>query len=205
MPVFSRPLQSSSAANSSAGPPVPDPFFGAQQGHNKNLGVPDVSPRRPSEGWLRNPAWIGSSSLVFIMPLNLLAITDGGINPPHFYYSHGEIEAAHQAYGEPGPNLSNTQPSQEPAIAPTLSSSDSANPVVQSVIDVDSGMLFLYDLPSSFDFIGSFSRKNRPPHQRINCLLCYQQKPGFQPRQVGHEETSKHQIRLHQHRKHLPH
>ncbi|EDR02051.1 uncharacterized protein LACBIDRAFT_332644 [Laccaria bicolor S238N-H82] len=41
-----------------------------------------TSPRRPSEFWLKNPAWI-----------------DGAIDPPHFYGSHEEIEAALHAAG----------------------------------------------------------------------------------------------------------
>ncbi|KIJ94158.1 hypothetical protein K443DRAFT_110911, partial [Laccaria amethystina LaAM-08-1] len=49
------------------GPPIP-PFA--------------MSPRRPSDFWLKNPAWI-----------------DGAIDPPHFYHSHEEIEAALRAAG----------------------------------------------------------------------------------------------------------
>ncbi|KAG2131759.1 hypothetical protein DEU56DRAFT_914323 [Suillus clintonianus] len=37
--------------------------------------VPLPREPRPSDGWLRNPAWI-----------------DGGVNPPCFYHSHAEIE-----------------------------------------------------------------------------------------------------------------
>lgn len=37
--------------------------------------VPLSHESRPSDGWLRSPAWI-----------------DGGVNPPRFYHSHAEIE-----------------------------------------------------------------------------------------------------------------
>lgn len=55
--------------------------------------------RRPSAGWLRNPAWI-----------------DGGVNPPKYYFSHEEIDAACCASGvEPPPRY--TQP--EIPVAPS--------------------------------------------------------------------------------------
>ncbi|EDR00505.1 uncharacterized protein LACBIDRAFT_334128 [Laccaria bicolor S238N-H82] len=64
---------------------------------NTDTAIGDV--RRPSAGWLRNPAWI-----------------DGGVNPPKYYFSHEEIDAACRASGvEPPPRY--TQP--EIPVAPS--------------------------------------------------------------------------------------
>ncbi|KAG2352818.1 hypothetical protein BDR07DRAFT_1497566 [Suillus spraguei] len=43
--------------------------------------VPLSHESRPSDGWLRSPAWI-----------------DGGVNPPRFYHSHAEIEEVRNTY-----------------------------------------------------------------------------------------------------------
>ncbi|EDR02066.1 uncharacterized protein LACBIDRAFT_332670 [Laccaria bicolor S238N-H82] len=70
--------------------------------------------QRPSAGWLRNPAWI-----------------DGGVNPPKYYFSHEEIDAACRMSGvEPPPRY--TQP--ETVVVPSqpydiLSSRVSPTPV----------------------------------------------------------------------------
>ncbi|KAF8878266.1 hypothetical protein CPB84DRAFT_1688378 [Gymnopilus junonius] len=44
--------------------------------------APITNAQHPSEGWLRNLAWI-----------------DGGVNPPHYYYTHEEINEALTAAG----------------------------------------------------------------------------------------------------------
>ena len=61
-----------------------------------------TSPRRPSEFWLKNPAWIGEEYLFLfdvIRTDHSLFQIDGAIDPPHFYHSHEEIEAALRAAG----------------------------------------------------------------------------------------------------------
>ncbi|KAF8804697.1 hypothetical protein BYT27DRAFT_7107079 [Phlegmacium glaucopus] len=61
------------------------PFTQATNGNPPAPHTDEPAPRdlrRPSEGWLRNPAWI-----------------DGGINPPVYYLSHEEIEATCHAHG----------------------------------------------------------------------------------------------------------
>jgi hypothetical protein len=69
------------------GPPIP-PFA--------------MSPRRPSDFWLKNPAWIGEPHFYLF---NIVRTDhssfhiDGAIDPPHFYHSHEEIEAALRAAG----------------------------------------------------------------------------------------------------------
>lgn len=48
---------------------------------------------KPSAGWLRNPAWIGKCSPLTLTPLaHNFTVKDGGVNPPHFYYTHEEID-----------------------------------------------------------------------------------------------------------------
>ncbi|KAG1860347.1 hypothetical protein F4604DRAFT_1930239 [Suillus subluteus] len=66
---------------------------------------PQVSPRRPSEYWLRRPGWI-----------------DGAIDPPHFYISQEEIDNARRVYGYLA------QPVSQPATTPTLT-----QPIIQSM------------------------------------------------------------------------
>ena len=57
-----------------------------------------LSPHRPSEGWLNDPAWIGmwyiKTSLFHADDLLL----DGSIDPPHFYYSCKEVIATLHAH-----------------------------------------------------------------------------------------------------------
>lgn len=117
MPTLSRPLQPSSAANSVVRCNTAEPdVFG-----------PPVSPRRPSEGWLRSPAWIGLFlEVLFPEKISSFENTDGGINPPHFYYSHEEIEAARSRYGPPAPIRGDAVQSYEPHIDPALSRPDPA-------------------------------------------------------------------------------
>ena len=48
---------------------------------------------KPSAGWLRNPAWIGKcSQCTLTSSAHDLTVQDGGVNPPHFYYTHEEID-----------------------------------------------------------------------------------------------------------------
>lgn len=55
--------------------------------------------RRPSAGWLRNPAWIGTLFSIHASRKFSFLNADGGVNPPKFYYSHEEIDAAFRASG----------------------------------------------------------------------------------------------------------
>lgn len=53
----------------------------------------------PSAGWLRHPAWIGKVCLLLPCFCLLIFSPDGGTNPPIFYHSHEEINAALIAAG----------------------------------------------------------------------------------------------------------
>ena len=56
-----------------------------------------VARPQPSAGWLKNPAWIGEVLIILCLFLLMLFVPDGGVNPPQFYYSHEEIDAAHRS------------------------------------------------------------------------------------------------------------
>jgi hypothetical protein len=127
MPVFSCPLQSSSAVNSAANGPTADPFFRSPQSHSKD--PRDVSPQHPSNGWLQSPAWIGVDFVIYWSSTEIsLVISDGGIDPPHFYYSHAKIEAARRKYGKSGADRNDTPCRQVLAIDPVLLRSDALAP-----------------------------------------------------------------------------
>ncbi|KAF9463063.1 hypothetical protein BDZ94DRAFT_1309169 [Collybia nuda] len=72
---------------------------------------------RPSEGWLRNPAWM-----------------DGGVNPPRFYHSHEEIQDTLRMWGysppqPPAPVQETHQPPTPlPVTAHPVFPSNPANP-----------------------------------------------------------------------------
>ena len=69
----------------------------------------DTDVRRPSAGWLRNPSWIGMFINIYTSRSFSLLGADGGVNPPQYYYSHEDIDAACSASGvEPPPRY--TQP-----------------------------------------------------------------------------------------------
>ena len=69
----------------------------------------DTDAQRLSAGWLRNPSWIGTFINIYTSRLFSLLGADGGVNPPQYYYSHEDIDAACRASGvEPPPRY--TQP-----------------------------------------------------------------------------------------------
>lgn len=60
--------------------------------------TPVPNNQRPSDGWLRNPSWIGQFMCFSIVHL-LKFVSDGAVNPPRFYHSHDEIHATLLAWG----------------------------------------------------------------------------------------------------------
>lgn len=70
-------------------------------------GIP-LSPRRPSDHWLRHPSYIGNFCLFQLLPVAEFH-PDGCLDPPHFYLSNDEIEHTCRAYGHMA------QPSVQPA------------------------------------------------------------------------------------------
>jgi len=73
--------------------------------------VSNPNSQRPSEGWLRQPAWIGTSLHLYSV-FRAEISSDGGVNPPRFYYSHEEIDEALIAAGHPPRNRSDQQAAQ---------------------------------------------------------------------------------------------
>jgi hypothetical protein len=74
-----------------------------------HLLVPLVSPRRPSEFWLNNPAWIGMFLICKVDTYLIIPVSaDGALDPPHFYHTRADIAAALRAAGRhvPQPLLS---------------------------------------------------------------------------------------------------
>jgi hypothetical protein len=69
-----------------------------------------LSPRRPSEGWLKNPSWIGEHILTSPNGPILTFYLDGGLNPPHFYITHDEIHDALLAAKQPFSSASHQEP-----------------------------------------------------------------------------------------------
>lgn len=66
-----------------------------------NSVLPDIplSPRRPSDYWLRNPAWIGKFLNAKYCNILLIGCPDGCLDPPHFYIDQEEIDNARRAAG----------------------------------------------------------------------------------------------------------
>jgi hypothetical protein len=104
-----------------------------------HLLVPLVNPRRPSEFWLNNPAWIG---MFLICKVDTYLITpvsaDGALDPPHFYHTRADIAAALRAAGRhvPQPLLS-TAPlgGIQPASPASDVTTEPASPVASPILN----------------------------------------------------------------------
>jgi hypothetical protein len=70
-------------------PPAPS---GVRQGQEEFT----ISPRRPSAGWLQSGGWIGMFFFQYSRRVFTHIFIDGGINPPHRYYSDDEMRATQQ-------------------------------------------------------------------------------------------------------------
>jgi hypothetical protein len=57
----------------------------------------NILPHRPSDGWLLNPAWIGTHFFHWYL-CTADHWVDGGSNPPIYFYSIQEIKNMLQAY-----------------------------------------------------------------------------------------------------------
>jgi hypothetical protein len=97
-----------------------------------------LSPRRPSDHWLKNPAYIGKT----IIAPDLIwtdYVLDGGIDPPHFYYTDDEVRQALQAYGtHPLPQFGHPHPA--PPVAPVAGHIE-PQPVPAVTIPIDPVLL----------------------------------------------------------------
>jgi len=59
--------------------------------------VGPISPHRLSNGWIQNGGWCGKIlALFFLYMCTQYWLTDGSINPPHFYITHEEAQHALQ-------------------------------------------------------------------------------------------------------------
>jgi hypothetical protein len=121
MVVFSTLLcasQNSSSAQPSPSVSKPSTPLGGTSDRGK-----ENTPRPPlSQAWLRNPAWIGTLSFIYLSIIHKsdTIISDGGMNPPHFYYTHEQIAADVCTYG-------GTSGNPPPASTPQQSASVSSN------------------------------------------------------------------------------
>ena len=87
-----------------------------------------ISPWKPSHFWLETPSWIGEHTVVFFRLQTDNPLTDGGLDPPHFYITHKEINAAQAAVGygpltppPPRPTVVQPPPQQLSLLAPATS------------------------------------------------------------------------------------
>ena len=92
----------------------PDPTSVAGAAVNSVFNTGRADTRRPSDAWLRNPAWMGTQFMKFLYAILLIfGGADGGLDPPGLYYTHEEIEATCRAHGVvPPPRYA----SQDPAL-----------------------------------------------------------------------------------------
>lgn len=108
--------------------------------------------QRPSEGWLRNPAWIGAYflSYLYCCVVDSSLLLDGGVNPPRFYHSHEEIDEALRNAGvsratrfdQQAARISPTPALPLPPVPLTLDLVNSANPGSNVGINATSKPLF---------------------------------------------------------------
>lgn len=95
-------------------------------------------PPRPSDIWVRQPAWVGTCLFVTHTTILTSFFSDGAVNPPRLYHSHEEMLYTLRYYCPGHPLLRVQQPTPAAPVPSANPAAPSGSPVLQPSDGTDS-------------------------------------------------------------------